>query len=388
MAGPATRTSKFIVLALASWVMPHLAAAQAIAQPTVEIPIYQTAMDDGTFHYSIWIQVGHRIVEALLDTGSTGVRVLPAVVPGDLTGMPTETEFGGVLNLNGLVVPETVEIGSLSKTVPVEVIDHSGCSQDTPNCPAPRHGGAFLIAGDGHSGHGYSAIVGIGFTERSQDIPNPLEALGVNRWIVELPLPDDPQATGRLILNPSVSAQAGFKMAPAVKGADFFGCLQSKKPEQMICGPMLLDTGAPGITAITQDIQTAEIWPEGRAVSFRFRSGQTLSFDAGGQGDLSQIRVVPTKQQSGHGDTFILAGVFPFYFYNVLYDATAHKVGLKERGKSQPATPPPVQQATAEVPPAMEPAARAVPQPSQARPAAGIPRGPRELPPQDSPNTP
>ncbi|MDR3460730.1 MAG: hypothetical protein P4L76_00255 [Beijerinckiaceae bacterium] len=385
MAGSAKPTWRLIISSLALGLIPHAGTAGDAPPSGLTIPISQTVMRDGTIRYSIWVKVGHRTVEAMLDTGSTGLRVLPPVVPGDLTGLPTEVTYENGVRLRGLSIPVGVEIGDLSGTVPVEVVDKTDCDATEANCPVPKHG-TYLIGGDGLSGHGYSAILGIGFSERSTDVPNPLEVLGATQWMVELPSPDEPSATGRLVLKPDADAQAGFKMAPAVKGGDFFGCLQTKKPEQMICGPLLLDTGAPNIMAVTQDAETGEIWPRGRPANFRFRSGQTLSFDSGGAGDMSQVRIVPAKQRPKLGDSFILAGLFPYYFYDVLYDAAAHKVGLRERDRPTRESPAPTRQAAVEAPATKEPppAKAAIEAPA----LKAAPDTPRELPPQDVANTP
>lgn len=328
-----------LTLGVLAW-MPQKAHAQPSAPLAADIPIYQTVMQDHSLRYSIWVQVGSRNVEALLDTGSTGLRVLPAVVPGDLMGVPTETNFGAGLNLNGLVVQASVQIGPGSKSMPVEVIDHEGCPQTVTGCPV--HGqDQYLISNDGMTGHGFSAIIGIGFSKRSYDIPNPLEALGFTRWIVELPMPDDPASTGHLLLDPDRAGMAGFRMAPGLKRFDFSGCLESTKPAQRICAPTLLDTGAPMIIAVTPDIENAEVWPKGRPAKFVFRTGQTLSFEAGEAGDPSMIQVTSPAQMPGNGENYVNAGVFPYYFYDVAYDAGAQEVGLRERGKPPRSSVPP-----------------------------------------------
>lgn len=390
MAGAAA-TLRWLILGVSPGLFPFVAALASVipagaapaSQAAFTIPVIQTVMSDGTIRYGVWLRVGHRIVEAMLDTGSTGLRVLPPVVPGDLTGMPSDATLENGVDLKGLSVPVVVDIGTLSGQIPVEVVDKPGCEQGETECPVPKHGDPFLIGGDGRSGHGFSAILGIGFSSRGQDLPNPLEALGARQWIVELPMPDDPKAMGKLIVGPDAAAQEGFKMAPSVTGGDFFGCLQSKKPEEMICGPMLLDTGATGILAVSQDVESPEIWPKGRGVAFRFRSGQMLSFDAGGAGDFSRIRVEPAKQHRGLGDTFIIAGLFPYYFYDVLYDAKAHKAGLRERGKPEKEAG--ARQAAIDTPaPTSIDASRTS---SPALPAART-TGPRRLPPQDEPNAP
>ncbi len=316
---------------LASVVTPSV--AEQAFQPSHDVPITRTVMRDGSIRYGVWIKVGARFVEAMLDTGSTGLRVLPPVVPGDLEGLPTAVTYGSGVTLKGLLVPELIEIGPLSGTVMIEVVDEATCAPDRPQCAVSARGGAgYLIGGDGLSGHGFSAILGIGFTSRGQDIQNPLEVLGAKSWIVDVPRAEAEE--GKLTVNPDQAAQDGFSMAPGGKTRDFFGCLISKILDEQICGAMLLDTGAPGILAI-RDADTPEsFWTPKTPSVLRFMKGVALPFTVGEKGTPTAVQTLPYKARPAGESPFILAGLYPYLAFDVLYDALAHKVGLKPRDKS------------------------------------------------------
>jgi hypothetical protein len=311
------------------------AAADTSPASSVEIPIKQTVMRHGALRYSVWVKVGDRSVEALLDTGSTGLRVLPAVVPGDLTGMPLEAGFATGETMKGVSLPERVEIGSFSATMPVEVIDGMGCRPDHPACSYAHANTDYLIGGDGGTGHGFSAILGIGFTAPGRDLPNPLEAVGVAQWVVSLPRPDDPNP-GRLILKPGAAVQAQFKMHAQYASGDLFGCLRSKGLEQTLCGTMNFDTGGPEIVAVTEAEAPATAWPAGTDVSLTWKGEPPLAFHVGDGGAVSQVRVLPYRMRFTKDVPFINAGVYPYFFYDVLYDTAGRKVGLKARAALKP----------------------------------------------------
>src|ERR1041384_4252540 len=54
-----------------------LTAAQAQSPPRAEVPIREVVLSDGERRYTIPISVGGTAIEAGLDTGSTGLRILP-----------------------------------------------------------------------------------------------------------------------------------------------------------------------------------------------------------------------------------------------------------------------------------------------------------------------
>ncbi|WP_158809768.1 hypothetical protein [Beijerinckia sp. L45] len=334
-------------------------AADPAKSEAAEIPIYQTVMRSGALRYSVWVKVGDRSIEALLDTGSTGLRVLPAVVPGDLMGMPLEATFAMGNTMRGLAIAKQVEIGSLSGTTPIEVIDGMGCRPDHPACSAAQQNTDSLIGGDGATAHGFSAILGIGFTAPDRDLPNPLELFGAKQWIVDLPRPDEAKP-GRIILNPDATTQAQFKLHNKFESGDVFGCLRAKDLEKEICGTVGFDSGGPTLLAVTEGDDPPAAWPPGTDASLKVQGEPPLRFRVGEQGPATNVLVLPYTMRFKKETPYINAGVYPYFLYDVLYDAPAHKVGLKVR---EPFKPPVFQDTetagageTADVPPSVDPA--------------------------------
>ena len=106
-----------------------LAAALALAGLTTtaaarsELPITQTVLPDGAIRYSVPITVGDGPpIEAMLDTGSFGIRVLKsALAPGQYAdaGRHVSYNFGGGIKLDGVpkrARPNTMILNSLLDT--------------------------------------------------------------------------------------------------------------------------------------------------------------------------------------------------------------------------------------------------------------------------------
>ncbi len=298
---------------------------------TTDVPIIQTVTRNGARRYAVWLRVGDRTVQALLDTGSTGLRVLPTVVPGAVTGLPVEPVFGGKLYMKGLALKQEVEIGGRQGSVPIEVIDQIDCVEDQSGCLGEATSDTFLIGGDGPT-EGYSAILGIGFSSRSHDLPNPLEVLGAKSWTVELPRPYD-EAPGHLLLDPTRENANGFTMLPGEKRSDFLGCLRGPEPDMERCGTVLLDTGAPILIVAGEDRKNTTVWTDGAKLSLVLKAlSQTITMDYRIGSELSPRAVVVTPPPiRGIPDPLILAGFFPFLTHTILYDAIKHEVGLKAR---------------------------------------------------------
>jgi hypothetical protein len=347
------------MLACGVVILGRTAAADPAKSDTTEIPIYQTVQRGGALRYSVWVKVGDRSIEAMLDTGSTGLRVLPAVVPGDLTGLPLEVTFALGNTMRGLAILKQVEIGSLSGPTPIEVIDGAGCRPDHPACNALPQETDLRIAGDGATAHGFSAILGIGFSAPDRDLPNPLELFGAKQWIVDLPRPDDAKP-GRIILNPDAATQAEFKLHKKYESGDVYGCLRAKDPEKEICGTVGFDSGGPTFLAATEGDDAPAIWLAGTDASLKIQGEPALRFRVGDQGLATNVSVLPYKMRWKKEAPYINAGVYPYFFYDVLYDAAAQKVGLKAR---EPFKPPVFQSAdtaspgdASDVTPSAEPA--------------------------------
>jgi hypothetical protein len=178
------------VLAL-TIVVPATAQTAAATPPRGEVPIRQSVLSNGALRYTVQIRVGARDLEAVLDTGSGGLRILPGVLgPSDAEATTTPEVYGYASGsrYEGVVGRTTLAVGGLKGAAPIHLIQAIGCFAELPRCPASRVPLALYgIASDGLPKEGFKVILG---TDLSQgQVGNPLAALGVRRWIVALPQP-------------------------------------------------------------------------------------------------------------------------------------------------------------------------------------------------------
>jgi len=198
-----------------SW--PASPRARRKAQTRSEVPIKEVALSDSVRRYSIPVTVGGTAIEAGLDTGSTGLRILPAVLSKD------DALADGCLRQRGLRLAGTriagksghakVAIGGLSASITVQLIDSIGCIARIPNCPASRIAlSQFGMQGDGLPGEGFRAIIGVNMAEA--EVASPLSAIGAKRWIVELPRLGA-GTPGKLVLNPATTKFRALRCCPS-----------------------------------------------------------------------------------------------------------------------------------------------------------------------------
>ena len=202
--------------ALAALALALAAPAHAAPAPGArsEAEIRQTTLSNGARRYAVPVQVGATTLMTALDTGSTGLRILPGVLAAGDAVASAEAEIYGYASgsrYEGVVGDATVAIGASRGRGPVHLIRSIGCFVYLPHCPASRTTlEKYGIASDGLPGEGFKAILGIDMAPGR--VGNPLRFLGVQRWIVELPRPDESQ--GRLVLNPTPAEMRGYVMIP------------------------------------------------------------------------------------------------------------------------------------------------------------------------------
>jgi hypothetical protein len=319
------------------------ARAEPSAAPRVEIPIRQTRLTDGAIRYSIPITVGQTQLDAMLDTGSTGVRVLPgAVAAGDFTatGQPEHYDYGSGADLTGIIAQAVIGAGGLTTRKPmrIEAVTKVGCVARKPNCAASRVSEAdYGIGGDGLPREGFKAIVGVDMA--SAPAQNPLPLLGARAWIVVLPRPGD-AAAGVLILNPTDAERQGYLTTPLDPIFDgdrggfhdaVPGCLIKLATKQSVCGPLLMDTGAPGIQVTPAQNERPLSFARGdpAAIAFVGRGAPSPGFEFKmGETSSSHIAVLPTD---GQPRARVAAGSLPYFAFSVLYDDQHHLIGIKAR---------------------------------------------------------
>ncbi len=330
--------------------VPGLAFGQAFdGSVRVVVPISQTLLPNGDIRYSVPVRVGDSVtVPALLDTGSTGLRVMQGAISNTSyqdTGFESLYEFGGGDRLTGTIGEAVVSVGGVQTdgAVPFEVVSEASCAEFRPVCSASMVSARdYGIGGDGIAGQGFQAILGVSLTVENgaRYTANPLTHIGARRWIIELPEPGQ-SGTGALILNPDDAEVQGFQIFPlavvpsAGAGHDsgwvdtLPGCLNDGTNGQDVCGPAILDTGSPGVIADMVSGETAPLWGRDDKVTMSFSTGNQnvgLPFVADRNPGTGLL------QEPAQGNaTRLLDGFLPFFYFDVLYDAADGEMGLRAR---------------------------------------------------------
>jgi len=335
------RVSSALLLAIALTAAAP-ASAQVAPAPRGEAPIVESRLSNGARRYAVPIQVGATRLMASLDTGSTGLRILPGLLsPGDAAPLDEPETYGYASGsrYEGVVGDAAVAMGGLKGRSAVHLIKTIGCFSYLPRCPASRTTlDKYGIASDGLPNEGFKAILGIDMAPGR--VGNPLRGLGVRRWIVELPRPGEGQ--GRLILNPTDAETEGYAMAPLAapyaheRGGGLHdalpGCLANVETRARACGVVLLDTGAPGL-AVANGRLDGGPWPAGSTAALEI-------FDARGGmaaravmtvGDRDQGTRMSVRRETRVYGVVIYAGTAPYFAYSVLYDTRRQMVGSKPR---------------------------------------------------------
>ena len=306
--------------------------------PAVDVPMHVTT------RFSIMVQVGDAPpFEAMVDTGSTGLRVLPGVVPdsafASITSHITHITFGGKLTVSGPTALASITIGSLTtpEPIPVMLIQDESCGPDAPNCsPAAEVQSHFS---------GFSAIIGLGLGNSSLTpvIGNPIAQLpGQPAFVIQAP--PFPGGSGNLRIAPSLTEIGSFKtfqlepgtLLPLQNGVQSWDssstpmCVNDMTHGIDYCAGVLLDTGAEPV-----DIK----WPDQTSASMDLPSGTDVSVSIGpayapiadfsftvGAAPKSGLDRVQVESTTGANE--INSGTAPFFLYDVLFDQAHGVVGF------------------------------------------------------------
>lgn len=310
------------------------ASAQA-AGARAEVPIRAVVLPDGIRRYSVRLTIDGQPIEAQLDTGSTGLRVLKTGLTGPAAsarGTNVSYFYGSGVQLVGTKVPAAVGFpGLAAMPVPIERVETVECTERKPDCPAATLSVAdYRIGGNGIAGQGFVAIIGTGL--RRDTVPNPLVALGIGRWIVDLPR--EGETEGRLVLNPSTDEVARYRQFAVLGDSNqVSACLVRTDTAKRICGPAMVDTGASGLRV--QGGKSDEMWPRGTPAAIALGdAGGTASFPVtiGRRDQASGMFAYPRR--AGSDATTLNLGLAPFLHWSVLFDADARRIGVVDRPAS------------------------------------------------------
>jgi hypothetical protein len=327
---------------------PHGPDARRVAAERIEVPIKQSVLTGGGIRYSVPVRIGNASpIDAFLDTGSTGLRVLGASVPELAYSVSKQTSiygYGSGDRAVGVIARAVVTIGQAAtdEPIPIEVVKSVDCSTtarqwmapgaihpmqhtEGDQCPASRVSAAdYRFGGNGLARQGFGATLGINMV--NSDAVNPLLHIGAHSWIVILPRPGEAQP-GTLIVNPNSGDRTGYILFPTDKilrsypGAwhdAIAGCLASADPPNRICGPTLLDTGTVGIHISSANAADLSGWKAclGMQIALKNKSDAELSTKfAADSGLPSRISttLMPNQPRTG-----ILAGVLPYFDFSAL----------------------------------------------------------------------
>jgi len=336
-------TRPIFALGLLALGLASTGARAAAAEPGArsEVPIREVVLSDGARRYSVPIQVGATVIEAGLDSGSSGLRILPGVLgeaDAKVVGGGDTYSYGSGAELDGVVGHAEVGVGTLAAPISVQLIRKVGCTAKVPKCPASRiPQSQYGVQGDGLPGEGFKAIIGVNMAEA--EVVSPLRAIGAERWIIELPRPGE-TTPGRLILNPTEAELTGYALLPVVaayreqKGGlhdAVGGCILNDTTGRKACGALLMDTGAPGIAVVNGGLG-GEPWAQGPAtLAFYDGRGRAEAAEKITTGLKAHASRLEFKSEPANPNTAIMSGLTAYFAFSVLYDPEHGLVGLRPR---------------------------------------------------------
>ncbi len=311
----------------------HEASAQDVGFNDVraEAPIHQTVLARGSRHYGVPIRVGKTEIEAILDSGTLGLRVVPGVLSADdarSTNRPDRVNVGPG-QIDGSVGLAKVAIGETSRPITMQLIAEGAryAELDLTNDPRPSSG--------------YKALLGTSIRGFDNGIAQPLVALGARRWLVDLPRVDAP--TGRLVLNPTSAETAGFASVPIQRQFGptgslhdpLTGCIVNGTTSERVCGVVLMNVQAPRGITVSSQAGVGTLWApttplvlELAGADRRVHVSVPLTVNSGTGTDRTGVRF----QRNPQGLPVVIAtGSSLYEAFSILADVEHDTIGFKPR---------------------------------------------------------
>ncbi|MFJ2745643.1 DUF3443 family protein [Streptomyces sp. NPDC087440] len=314
--------------ARAAGVVPEAAGPPAGAAGVAGVPL-EVATIGGVPRLVATVVIGGARLRVLVDTGSTGLRVVAGKIPRTavtVLGDAAPYGYGSGTRLHGKRATADVMLGGFTaRKAPVHLVTSTTCAARKPNCPAA--GGRKPVM----FGRALDGILGVS-TADAVGLANPLWYLHNARHQPvgrQYAIHYDPEGQSRLLLG--VPATGYRTVALPDKGdADDPSGPPSWDSRQMhacfaspdltggkVCGPTLLDTGTPGLRILDPG-STAGPVPDDVDIDLSVPTAgwkRTLT-----TGDDTHARV--------HGTQPSLAGLIAYVGTNVRYDLTSGTIGF------------------------------------------------------------
>lgn len=321
----------------------------ALPDPIV-VPLLVETYTDGATRLFIQVQLGGAPpFTALLDTGSSGLRVIDTAVPRTafttVTDTPVSYAYGNYdssISINGVVAYAPLTLGALTTERPIAImyVETGGCSGTGTNCRTLQD--QFSEA---------PAILGVGMRTASnaQGIGNPIAQMpGRPPFVIHIPTGFS-SMDGTLRIGRATTDALAFQTlklpslgqgvplpngAPSWNDAAIPCCVDNDLTGESFCYPSLWDTGAPVSTittagqplALTTELAVGSpirvtIGPESAPVgAYEFVVG------AMPQPGIDEVLIEPAAGSPG-----INLGVALFNQFDVLFDQARGVVGLAAR---------------------------------------------------------
>ena len=267
-----------------------------------EVEIRLVRQPSGAPSFALPLQVGGQTVVAGLDTGSSGVRLMPSAQhglrPGDDPGQRTYG-YGSGISITGPEATADVAFGEVRGAVEVQAVQRVGCIHpDAPCAVASRPVDEYGFFSGKQPNRGFKAILGASPNPQG-GIVNPWLQLGVRRWILSLPRPGEDRP-GRLILNPAPADMAGFRPVPSgAKPWQLATCVERMGPARCASAGPTCSTAAPPVgsgsstSARTAAGRAARHWSSTSATAPPATFGSTSSLATHARASNSRSAMTP-----------------------------------------------------------------------------------------------
>jgi hypothetical protein len=313
-----------------------LIAAAACATPPAtgsggRVPLRLDQRGSGSVRMAATIEIGGVALDAFVDTGSSGLRVMPGVLDDSaydaISDELVEFSYHSGLAIGGVVATAPVTIGGLTTPpIAIEAVRSVGCTPELPQCDT--------------AGFGYPAILGIGMRNLpgSGGIANPIVqldghpafAVHARRGASSGMLTIAPDSDGYELTDVPLEA-GGEPLAdgsPARDDRTVPTCVVDETHGMTICAGGILDTGC-GPTELLRPSYTGanEMWSPGTEVEVT-TAALSYSFTIGAM-PVPGVDEVLLEPRPNHTVDMINVGTAAFFHADVLFDQAGGRIGIK-----------------------------------------------------------
>jgi hypothetical protein len=335
-----------IILGLA-FIFPTLLRAQQVDSLRTEVGI-RIVYDGYLVTPIVDVFVNDKKIEAIFDSGSSGLRILRAVYNDKVPDSPGGHihygyGFKDSFRICGQVKSATLRIGKLQSLQAIRIMRIDSTKYNPVGEWISTEDSARIKSSHFRS---FSAIMGVGLrvTNNSEGIANPIAQLpGNGKYIIHFPRFGG--SKGKLIINPDTSEtkdftpfklQGGKWLLPNGDSSwvdnELYGCVMVD--EGMACQNTMLDTGNPDI----------HVYSKGFSGSNKVSSGSFVTLLIKDKtGAIEPIRTkfrVGNLRENGKDVVFLdesdsseknLFGTRFFFDFDVLYDQVNGIIGIKSK---------------------------------------------------------